>query len=446
MNDPFMLREKALELADSVTAMRRDLHSFPEAAFSEYRTASIVARELLQLGWTVTMGANAMRPNARLGAPSPEDCARERMRAVAEGADAALVRHMGDGLTGLWADLACPDEEACENAPAVALRFDMDGLEVHECSGKEHLPAREGFVSRRANFMHACGHDGHVALGIGLARLLTPLRSRLRGTVRLIFQPAEETGTGACPMAEAGALDGIDRLIGLHLSMQASHSGDIICGTEEFLATTTFILKFHGRTAHAGMAPQDGHNALLAAASAVQNMHAISRHSAGSSRINIGQFHAGDATNIIAGEAWLSGETRGTTDEVNSYVMSEVERMAHAAAAMWGCTCTIIRTGDCPSAASSPELAAMVGEEASAMKRFRNIIPTAAFCASEDFTWLMNKVQKRGGQAVYMQLGADRAGGHHTGHFDFDEGVFADGLELLARMTLRSLSAEKLIF
>ncbi len=441
-DDAESMRRLARELAPEVAALRRDLHRHPETAFTEYRTAALAARALLDLGWAVTMGANAQRPEARLWAPDGELCARERERAVAQGADPALVRHMGDGLTGLWADLPCPHENAAPDGPLVALRFDMDALDIQECAGAEHRPAREGFASCRAGVMHGCGHDGHVALGLGLARLLTRLRTRLRGTVRLIFQPAEELGDGAGPMTEAGALDGVDWLLGLHLGMQALRSGELICGTDTFLATTTFTLDFNGRPAHAGMAPQEGHNALLAGATAVQNMQAISRHSGGSSRVNIGFFHAGEATNIIAAHARLGGETRGDTSAINDFMMGEVERMAQASAAMWGCTCALRRTGSCPSAASSPRLTDMVAEEARAMGLFRRITHTAHFQASEDFAWLMNKTQAQGGQSVYIQLGADRPSGHHTSHFDFDEAVLPAGLELLARMTARCLRAD----
>ncbi|MDD6181146.1 MAG: amidohydrolase [Desulfovibrionaceae bacterium] len=433
------LRALAQELAPDMTALRRDLHCHPETAFTEYRTAALLVRRLEALGWHVVMGADAQRPEARLWAPDAATCARERERAVAQGADAALVRRMADGLTGLWAEMRFPDNGT--DGPLVALRFDMDALEIQEASGPEHRPAREGFASCHRGSMHACGHDGHVALGVGLAALLARIRHRLRGRVRLLFQPAEEIGGGAGPMIAAGALDGVDWLIGLHLGMQAGETGGIACGTDCFLATTTFTMQFDGRPAHAGMTPHEGRNALLAGATAVQSMQAVTRHSGGASRVNIGQFHSGDATNIIAGSAWLAGETRGETTEVNAFMMAEVERMAQAAASMWGCSCLLTRTGECPSAASSPRLTGMVEAEARDMGLFRQIAYTAHFQASEDFAWLMNKVQEQGGQAVYVQLGADRPSGHHTDHFDFDERALPLGLELLARLTSRCLGS-----
>ena len=438
------IKAQVLGIAPLIVALRRDLHRHPESGWKEYRTASLAARHLLDLGYEVTMGADAVCAGARLTAPDPATCARERRRAVAEGAEPELVARMGDGLTGLWADLICPGPTATDEGPGplVALRFDMDANELLEIDVPEHLPVREGFASRHAGAMHACGHDGHTAMGMGLAAVLKTLRPCLRGTVRLIFQPAEEEGLGAAPMAAAGAVDGVDRLFGLHLGIQAAHTGDLICGTTDFLATTTFNIQFTGRAAHAGIAPQEGRNALLAACTATQNMHAISRHGDGASRINIGQFAAGDASNIIPAHATIIGETRGVTSAINNYMMDEVARMSEAAAQMWGCRSRLHRTSECPSGASSPELVDVVERVAHDMGGFRNIVHTRGFWASEDFTWLMNRVQEHGGHATYIQLGTDRPAGHHTRRFDFDETALASGMELLTRLVVDSLKSQ----
>lgn len=433
------IKAQVLGMAPLIAALRRDLHKHPESGWKEYRTAALAARHLLDLGYTVTMGADAVRADARLTAPDPVICARERRRAVAEGADPELVARMGDGLTGLWADLPCPGPDAADG-PLIALRFDMDANELLETESPEHVPLREGFASRHAGTMHACGHDGHTAMGMGLAAVLKVLRPRLRGTVRLIFQPAEEDGLGAAPMAAAGAVDGVDRLFGLHLGIQAAHTGDLICGTTRFLATTTFNIHFTGRAAHAGIAPQEGRNALLAACAAALNMHAIPRHGDGASRINIGQFAAGDASNIIPAHATLIGETRGVTSAIDHYMMEEVARISEAAAQMWGCRCRLHRTSECPSGASSPDLIDVVERVARTMGTFTNILHTRDFWASEDFTWLMNRVQEHGGQATYIQLGTDRPAGHHTRRFDFDESALTSGMELLARLVADSLA------
>lgn len=438
------LRALVRSFEQQLIAWRRDIHQHPESNFTEYRTAALVAQHLQSLGYAVTMGAQAQRGQARLWVPDAQQSTAARQWALAQGANPALVQRMGNGLTGLWADLVCPSDDGadgCEEAPLVALRFDMDALELPEATSPTHRPARESFASCRAGIMHACGHDGHVAIGLGLAAVLAQLRPLLRGTVRLIFQPAEEGGIGAHPMVLAGALHGVDYLLGMHLGIQAEHTGDVVCGTDCFLATTTFEITFSGSPAHAGMAPQEGKNALLAATTAVQNIHAITRHGDGVSRINIGQLRSGDAPNIIPPRAWLCGETRGISTAINDFMMGEVERMAHAAAHMWGCQCHIKRIGECPSAASSKKLTDSVQSIAKGMGIFRNIRHTAHFWASEDFTWLMNAVQQAGGQAVFMQVGAHRSAGHHTSHFDFDEQALCPALELLTRVTLNALNA-----
>lgn len=109
--------------------------------------------------------------------------------------------------------------------------------------------------------MHACGHDGHAAVGLGLAEVLVSIRRHLRGRIRLIFQPAEEGARGALPMSEAGAVDGVDVLFGFHIGFKAEGPGSLICGTQGFLATTKRDVLFSGVPAHAGAAPEEGKDA-----------------------------------------------------------------------------------------------------------------------------------------------------------------------------------------
>ena len=436
---PDAIRQQALGLAPLIHALRRDLHRHPETSWLEYRTAAVAAAYLLDMGYEVTLGADAVCAEARLDPPCPHRCAEERARAVAEGADPLLVTRMGDGLTGLWADLHCPGpEKNSEGTPILALRFDMDANDIVECPEAQHFPTRQGFSSCHAGAMHACGHDGHTAMGMGVAAILKRLQKHLHGTVRLVFQPAEELGQGALSMLRAGAMRGVDQLIGLHLGIQAG-PGDIICGTTHFLATTTFEATFEGRPAHAGIAPEEGRNALMAATSAVQSFHAIPRHGHGPTRINVGQLTVDGAPNIIPARAWLAGETRGVTSAINAHMMDEVERMTQAAARMWGCAGRLRRVSECPSGASDPNMALRVARVAKEMGGFGNIVPSQEFWASEDFTWLLNGVQEQGGQGTYIQLGVERLGGHHTERFDFDEDILPRGMELLARLVVECL-------
>ena len=118
---------------------------------------------------------------------------------------------------------------------------------------------------------------------------------------------------------------------------RASRSGDLVCGTDKFLATTNFEVFFTGQSAHAGLAPHEGRNALLAACTAVTNLLAIARHGQGASRINVGEMHVNETPNIIPAKAWLRGETRGENGDINGYMLAEARRVVDGAARMHGC-------------------------------------------------------------------------------------------------------------
>lgn len=410
---------------------RRDLHRFPEAGWTEFRTASLILTHLRRWGYRIQMGRAACAEEGRMGVPCASALRLARERALGHGADPALVAAMGDGFTGLWGDLDCGP------GPTVAFRFDMDCNEVSESGDPAHRPAREGFASVWPGLMHACGHDGHVAVGLGLAESLAALRGRLRGRVRLIFQPAEEGARGALPMAEAGAVDGVDDLVGLHIGFQADDAHTLICGTTDFLATTKLDVFFSGVAAHAGAAPEEGRDALLAACAATLNLHAIARSGKGATRIAVGRLEGGEARNVIPSSASLRMETRGATTELDAYMVGEAERILRASAEMWGCSCRWETAGRSEGGASSPELARIVAGVAGEMGLWRKPVLMASFGATEDFACFMSRVRKAGGRACYMQIGAERAAGHHNGRFDFDEACLERALRLLVRLALR---------
>ena len=438
------IRRRAGEAGPRLTALRRHLHRHPEPAWGEYLTASLVARALQNAGFRLTLGANALRPSARPRQPEAAFCTAQSGRALNEGADPTLVACMAGGLTGLWGDLDLdsPGTPEDERGPLVAFRFDMDAnAGITEATDKDHFPAAQGFASCHAGCMHACGHDGHVALGVELARLLGGLRDELSrhlsGRIRLIFQPAEEGARGALPMSEAGAVDGVDVLFGFHIGFKAEGPGSLICGTQGFLATTKRDVLFSGVPAHAGAAPEEGKDALLAACSAVVNLHAISRNGKGGTRIAVGRLEGGEARNVIPASARLFMETRGETTELDAYMTAESERILRASADLWGCACEWRTVGNSAGGGSSPELARLIATVAEAMGGWKTVIPMSGFGATEDFACLMSRVQASGGLASYLQVGTDRAAGHHSDRFDFDETCLGRALELLARLAVR---------
>ncbi len=418
---------KVKEIHPKLTTWRRDIHKHPETGWTEFRTAALAITHLQQLGYTITMGEQAVSKAHMMGVPSADELAKHQERAIAQGADPALVAKMDGGLTGFWADLYCSE------GPMLCLRFDMDSNDANEATDPEHRPVKEGYASVNPGAMHACGHDGHVAVGLALAEIVATCKDTLKGTVRFLFEPGEEGSRGAGPMAEAGAVNGVDMILGFHIGFQADTPGTIVCGTKDFLATTKSDVTFHGVSAHAGAAPEEGKNALLAACAATLNMHAIARSGKGDTRITVGKLVGGEGRNVIPPKATLYMETRGISSDLNEYMDAETKRIIKAAADMWGCTYTIETVGGTKSGTSSPELAARVADIAREMGCFDTIVEMKNFGATEDFSHLMTLVQEQGGIGTYMQIGAKLNAGHHNSYFDFDEDCLGRSLEVLAK-------------
>ncbi len=427
------IHKKVEDLAPFIYRTRRDLHKHPEAAWTEFRTASMVAKRLKELGYTLTMGKDAVSIKDMMGVPKPEVLKRHQERAIEQGADPELVALMDGGLTGMWADLRCGGGPG----PKFALRFDLDSNDAVECGLPEHKPFKEGFASINTGAMRACGRDGHVAVGLAVAVLLAGKEDRLKGSVRLIFQPAEEGVRGAGPMVEAGCCEDVDLIVGAHIGFQAAKKGDIVCGAKGFLATTKWDVRLTGKSAHAGAAPQEGKNALLAACAATTTLHAIARHGEGATRITVGRLEGGQGRNVIPPNAFMALETRGVTSELDDYMTTEAARNIKAAAEMWDCAYEVEVMGGTKSGESSPEMVAKVKEIAETMPAFTNIMEFKDFGASEDYSHMMTVVQENGGLGTYIQVGTNRTAGHHNDHFDFEE----DDLLPMAEIILKVVAA-----
>ena len=196
-------------------------------------------------------------------------------------------------------------------------------------------------------------------------------------------------------------------------------------------------LRFHleQRTAEnlaAGMAPEEGRNALLAAASATLNLHAISRHGAGASRVNVGVLQAGSGRNVVPANALLKLETRGATSVINEFMYGEAMRIIKAAAAMYDVKLTVTEMGGAAGCESDPELVERVRQVAERTGLFSQILPNGNIGGSEDCTYLMERVQQRGGTAGYILVGTELAAGHHDFRFDFNEDALPLAAGLLA--------------
>ena len=409
--------------------LRRDIHRHPETGWLEMRTSAIIYERLASLGYTVLTGSQAVSPEARMGVP--EDAALQaHARAVEkqEGTPLAfLTPEMRQGLTGVIGILRCGP------GPVTALRFDIDALPMTERGDQGHRPAREGFASENIGMMHACGHDAHVAIGLGVAQALMVARESLHGTIKLIFQPAEEGARGARAIAAAGHVDDANYFIGSHVAPAGElDDGDVTAGTWGSLATSKLDITIIGESAHAGGYPEQGRNALVAAASAVLALHAIPRHSGGQSRVNVGTLRAGGGRNVVPDRAFMQAEVRGETTEINAYMEAQARAICQGAAAMQGCACEIVLAGQAEGQHSDQELIARIGKAVadhlpeitlSSQQNARN-------WGSEDISILMNRVQAHGGLATYMRVMTPFASAQHTVSFDMDERVIGNSVRV----------------
>ena len=312
----------------------------------------------------------------------------------------------------------------------------MDALDLSEALDDSHRPFRDGFASCNPGMMHACGHDGHTTIGLGLAQVLKQYEAQLNGTIKLIFQPAEEGTRGARAMVAAGALDGVDYFTAIHIGTGVP-KGTVICGSDNFMATTKFDVRFTGVAAHAGGKPEEGRNALLAAAQAAIALHGIAPHSEGASRVNVGVMQAGSGRNVVPADALLKVETRGESEAINQYVFERAQAVITGAAALYGVTAGVNLMGAATSSAPSPAWVDYLREQASQVPGVTHAIDKVkAPAGSEDATLMMARVQQNGGMASYMVFGTELSAGHHNEKFDFDEQVMNVAIETLARTAL----------
>ncbi|WP_080872029.1 amidohydrolase [Oceanobacillus timonensis] len=413
-------------LAEQLVDWRRDFHQYPETGFLEIRTASKVAGVLEKLGYELSLGKEVMSEADCMGKPEEQETKQHVKWALENGADKKYVEYFAEGYTGIVATL-----ETAQPGPTIAYRFDMDALPIHESEEADHVPNQLEFRSGVANTMHACGHDSHTAIGLGLATQIAENQDKLRGTIKLIFQPAEEGTRGAKSMAEAGVVDQVDYFIASHIGTGVPHR-HFVAANNGFLATSKLNITFQGVASHAGAEPQEGKNALLAAASAALNMHAIARHSNGSSRVNVGELHAGTGRNIIPDQAVLIAETRGETSEINQYVKEQVQSIVDGAAKMYQLDYQLEVAGEALNCDCSLDLAEILKQCATSHPEMdQALLESNDSAGSEDATYFMERVQRNGGLATYCIFGTELAAGHHNEKFDIHEDTLLPAVEIL---------------
>ncbi|MCP9980127.1 amidohydrolase [Actinomadura madurae] len=299
-----------------------------------------------------------------------------------------------------------------------------------ESADPSHRPAALGFASVNDATHHSCGHDAHTAIGLAVAKEIAGRRERSGGEIRLIFQPAEEGLRGGPAMVKAGVVEGADYFLGCHIGVQARRTGEIIAGYRNILGSIKFDARFTGRSAHAGISPHEGRNAIQAAAVAVQNLLAVSRHGDGETRVNIGRIAGGETRNAVPASALLCGEIRADSMEILRFLHEETRRVLEGAAGICGVDLSIDYVGGADAASSDPDLADIVARVAEGEPEVTTVRTSAEFKGSDDASSFMNAVQARGGKAVYFGLGSDLAGVHHSPGFDIDEASLATGVRM----------------
>ena len=344
-------------------------------------------------------------------------------RARRNGVSEELLSEMEE-LTGCVAVL-----DTGRPGPTLAIRFHIACVPVTECTDDTHVPAKEGFISKNPGFMHACGHDAHMSMGLAVAHWVMDDKDKLSGKIKILFQPAEEGVRGAAGMAASGILDDCDYFLGSHVAMSAK-SGEIATNLYGYLCTTKLDVTFHGKPAHAGACPQEGRNALTAAANATVQMMGISRHSGGMTRINVGQLIAGEGRNVIPSKAVMKLEVRGETGEINQYMVDQVTNICKGIAMSFGVTYEMRKMGEAVDLTADQELVDILNAAGRATPGITVVDKALNFGGSEDATILARRVQAHGGKAAFFLWGSDRPSGHHTSTFDIKESDLDPALEV----------------
>ena len=392
---------------------RRELHKWPEPGWAEFVASVKAIRALEENGFEVKCGREVIDENFIYGANAnevKEGLALAKTRGVT---DEELARL--DGVTGVVGIF-----RTGRPGPVIAFRCELDCVPVQETDDPEHLPNQLHFASEHKGYMHACSHEGPQAILMGLARWINANRDALSGTIKIVYQPGEEGGRGARPLSKSGILDDVDFLYCGHFGCGAE-PGEVVLAPEKFLCSAKFNVNYKGQTAHSAMHPEQGHNAVMAAATGTLSAMATPRHYKGASRINVGIIHGGEGRNVIPAHAWLQCDVRGENEEVCDFMLEESLKRLKAAGDMYGCEVTYDVFGQTYDFKTDPEAADMVRKACAGVPNITKITEHMDFGGSEDGSILAKCVQSHGGKCAYIILGSALKDDHHRNHFDFEE-------------------------
>ena len=369
-----------------LVAFRRDLHQHPELSWQEVRTADRVCEFLDDLG---------------------------------------IHYRRGIAGTGIIADLPGTSE-----GPVIALRADMDALPIREETG---LP----FESKHDGIMHACGHDGHTSMLLGAAQLLLE-HEPPPAPVRLIFQPAEETGDGAKAMIAAGALENVAAIFGGHVDRHFAVGSIAVTDGPVNASSDRFSIHIMGRGGHAAR-PHETVDAVVVGSLMVMSLQTIvSRevNPAHPSVVTVGRFDAGTAPNVIAGTALLEGSIRAQDQDVREALHRSITRMAQSIGQLHDASVEVKIQSGTPVVSNPPELTNLSRRAAASVVGEEHVVQLdTANMGGEDFGYYLQHVS-----GCYVRFGTAEAGVEqfpaHSSQFDFDERAIATGaayFEAIAR-------------
>ncbi|MFU8826310.1 MAG: M20 metallopeptidase family protein [Brevefilum sp.] len=389
--------EQALKLQNETIQRRRDLHRHPELAFNEFRTAQIVADELRELGMDVTTGI---------------------------------------GVTGVIGLLRGEAE-----TPVLGLRFDMDALLIQEETGAD-------YASEIPGRMHACGHDCHTAVGLSVAKLLAAQRETLPGTIKFIFQPAEELDGGAARMIAEGALENPkpDYVMGFHVWNERPVGWYGLTPGPSMAGADIFTVKVKGKGGH-GAQPHVTQDPILAAAhivTALQSIVARNTDPRESAVVSVCQVEAGTANNIIPQEALLTGTLRAFKPEVMAMVRARFSAIIEQVAGAMGCLAEIDLIKVTEPVINDPALAAVMAETVREIDPDAEIDTDFQTMGGEDFSLMMQKAP-----GCFMMVGSANPQrgldyGHHHPKFDVDEACLPFAVAIMAQGAIRVLEQNPL--
>ncbi len=318
----------------------------------------------------------------------------------------------------------------------VALRADMDALQLTEKN--EHA-----YVSRNPGVCHACGHDAHMAMLLGAAAVLAGMKDQIRGTVQLIFQPAEEDFGGARAMIAAGGLHGVDAVFGLHILGRLPLGLAAVAPGPVMAAANHFTVHVSGQGGHGGQ-PHEGVDALLAASAIVMNLQSITSREMNPNDavvVSVGRMEAGTAYNIIAGSATLEGTTRCFSEDVNAALPEKMERIIQNTAQAYGARAELHYTRSVPPTVNDPFCTRLAGQSIDAILGGGACLQLPPITGAEDFSFYLQQVP---GVFVFLGGGSEEKGlafPQHHESFDIDEDALELGAALHARFALDFLNA-----